>query len=125
MDVALSTRPAASAPAPPVSTSSAPGGEEGPSGDAARRRGTPDRPERQPPGLRARRESQVVQRREADQGRRRDRRDRGEELVVPRNAQRRQHAHSEDRHRAHLGPTFPLQSAMFRLTDGDHGVAIV
>jgi hypothetical protein len=34
IDVALRTRPAASAPAPPLTTSSAPGGADGPSGSS-------------------------------------------------------------------------------------------
>ena len=42
---------------------------------------------------------------------------------------RQQHAHTEDRNRAHQWtfhrPTFSLQSVMFRLADGDQRVAIV
>jgi hypothetical protein len=66
-----------------------------------------------------------MQRREPDQRGGRNARYRGEQLVVARNAQRQQHAHPEDRHRAHLRPMFSLQSAMFRLAGGDDGVAIV
>jgi len=69
--------------------------------------------------------TQEVQRREAEQRRGRDRRDRGEEPVAARHAQRRQHAQPRGSPPCASRTDVCLQSGLFRLADGDHAAAIV